>query len=579
MGAQLNGEERANFEGSAGPAATGTFDGYLDRYLHPAIVASLISALAIIHYLYLVASPHNVLICFIPDDAFYELQAARHFLATGKWSFDGGFTTTTGFHLLNVYIMALFPRLLTHPWLAIKFWMAVGLILSIVTIFTICHFTNRMFGRFSLIPAFLILTTPSFILSNVGLLEFPFVVMFAALYVTAVFRTHEEARWRALAGIFFLGVLGSLARSDFGGMPLAIFAACAVSFIIKRRKDYLLQSFYGLAGATVGLAAVLLHNVLFSGHCLSGSAMAKALWGQKVGYALFPPIGVISVTLASGQIPFAIIPGIFVIFAAIALVRLRAAAASKSRGSCSKLHMMAARPNDDALLIVAGSGASILYVLVYGADAALQLWYTANFVIPLVLVLGAASRLLYRDHFLRSLMAGTIAVLALVDTVLSYHGIWANQQYMLEMSEYLRNHPVKGQIAGWNVGIVGYFLDGKVVNLDGLMNDQIYPYMRDGTVERYVDAAAIKYILDFPSQITDPRMSKMCGFDSERVAPRLKPVYTVSSKDRSDRWLDYTLFEIEPDRAAVPVTGAVPPGAQGPTVLQGANPVRSSGPA
>jgi hypothetical protein len=42
-----------------------------------------------------------VLIGFVPDDAFYELQIGRHFLATGKWLFDGSLTTTTGFHLLN----------------------------------------------------------------------------------------------------------------------------------------------------------------------------------------------------------------------------------------------------------------------------------------------------------------------------------------------------------------------------------------------------------------------------------------------------------------------------------------------
>ena len=104
-----------------------------------------------------------------------QLQIARHFLSSGKWSFDGGYTTTTGFHLLNVYLMSLVPGLLNHPWLAIKFWMAIGLIVSISGIFTITAFVDKKFGHFALVPTFLILTAPSFTLQSTGLLEYPYV--------------------------------------------------------------------------------------------------------------------------------------------------------------------------------------------------------------------------------------------------------------------------------------------------------------------------------------------------------------------------------------------------------------------
>src|SRR5208337_5574238 len=103
-------------------------------YLRPVWVSCAIAVLATVHYLWSIFIPHKELVCFIADDAFYELQIARHFLATGRWSFDGGFTTTTGFHLLNVYLMSLIPPLLAHPWLAIKFWMAVGLTVSILSV-------------------------------------------------------------------------------------------------------------------------------------------------------------------------------------------------------------------------------------------------------------------------------------------------------------------------------------------------------------------------------------------------------------------------------------------------------------
>jgi len=60
-------------------------------------VAILISSLALVHYLFLLRTSHGELVCFIPDGAFYEVQLARHFLATRS------FSTTTGFRLLNTY--------------------------------------------------------------------------------------------------------------------------------------------------------------------------------------------------------------------------------------------------------------------------------------------------------------------------------------------------------------------------------------------------------------------------------------------------------------------------------------------
>src|SRR5260370_6540888 len=142
----------------------------LDRVLSPEIVIGLLSILAIAHYLYLLLCSHQIVLGFIPDDAFYELQLARHFIRTGVWSFDGGHTTTTGFHLLNVYLMSISPELFLHPWIGIKFWMGIGLVLSLSSIFVICRFTARSFGAFSLLAVFLLLSSRLFTINGTGLL-------------------------------------------------------------------------------------------------------------------------------------------------------------------------------------------------------------------------------------------------------------------------------------------------------------------------------------------------------------------------------------------------------------------------
>ena len=506
-------------------------------YLRPVWVTCAIAALATIHYLWLILLPHETLVCFIPDDAFYELQLARHFLASGKWSFDGGYTTTTGFHLLNVYLMSLAPRLLNHPWLAIKFWMAVGLTLSILSVFTITTFVNEKFGPFALVPAFLILTAPSFTLQSTGLLEYPYVILIAALYITDIFLWHGEHR-SMLLGICFLGFLGSVARSDFGGLPLAIFLTCSIAYLLKRHREYLMKSLCGLAGAAAGVSFDFMHNFLFSGHFLSGSAMTKALWGKRVGYSAARPLVLILFTLSSSTLALLLL---LVSSLAVLAIRLWVLGNTDKRPTLEPKDL---DHNDRTLLAGCGLCAIILYLLVYGAVPSFQPWYTVNFIIPMVLVLGVAGSIVASDRTMRAYFMGAVALLSIVNIVNTYQPVWNFQRYMLEMAEYIQDRPPVGRIGGWNVGIVGYFTDGKVINLDGLMNDQIYPYALGGTVEQYIDQSGIKYLVDFPNQIDDPRLSEVLGFEGKSVSARLRPEHEIVSTDRNDSWLDYTLFEI-----------------------------------
>ena len=34
-----------------------------------------------------------------------------------------------------------------------------------------------------------------------------------------------------------------------------------------------------------------------------------------------------------------------------------------------------------------------------------------------------------------------------------------------------------GLVGSWNAGIIGYYQGGDVINLDGLVNNEVYPYM------------------------------------------------------------------------------------------------------
>ena len=140
------------------------------------------------------------------------------------------------------------------------------------------------------------------------------------------------------------------------------------------------------------------------------------------------------------------------------------------------------------------------------------------------------------------LVVGALLLVAIPNIAKSYQDPWPKQRHMLQMANYLDAQPVKGRIGGWNVGIVGYLLDGRITNLDGLMNDQIFPYMRQNAVLKYVEDAGIEYLIDFPIQVEDRRLAEMCGYDA-RLRQRLEPVYATNSPNRADPWSDYTLYQ------------------------------------
>ena len=161
---------------------------------------------------------------------------------------------------------------------------------------------------------------------------------------------------------------------------------------------------------------------------------------------------------------------------------------------------------------------------------------------------------------------GAVALLISVNVVNTYQPFWKNQGYVLEMAEYLRDHQFAGRIGGWNSGIPGYFTDGRIINLDGLVNDQIYPYALKGEVVEYIDSAKIKYIVDFPPFIANQCNWKILGYDGESLDARLTPVHRALSKDPGDPWREFTLFEVQDrssERRANPTLTSEPCGRPG----------------
>jgi hypothetical protein len=76
---------------------------------------------------------------------------------------------------------------------------------------------------------------------------------------------------------------------------------------------------------------------------------------------------------------------------------------------------------------------------------------------------------------------------------------WVSQGLLYKAGNYLQQQPLPGKIGSWNAGIVGYYEGQHIINLDGLMNDEIYPYIKTNQLECYFVKKQINYIVDFPA--------------------------------------------------------------------------------
>lgn len=85
---------------------------------------------------------------------------------------------------------------------------------------------------------------------------------------------------RAYLTLLVLGLAGALPRSDFGLYPFALFAATLLLYVFfsdQAQKQAILNAFFGLVGATLGVALIFVHNQLFTGNPIQSRVDEGAL--------------------------------------------------------------------------------------------------------------------------------------------------------------------------------------------------------------------------------------------------------------------------------------------------------------
>lgn len=455
------------------------------------IVTALVGLVAVARLIFLYRLPDRLLVRYIPDDAYYYLVMGRNFAQTGRWTFDG-VEPASGFHLLWGYLLAALYRM--APAINLQ---GIILVTGVVNIGCVtlaawlaARTAARLYGDGATIGIAIVMLSALSLQWDVNLMETAPVLLASAAVLDLLCRTDEAtSRWSAAAAVG-LGLFGMLARSDFGMLPLCLFA---MHFLMAKRglssRTMTRISAAVLAGSVLGLAVVLLHTHWISGEWAQSSALQKLLWSRQRGYSSRLVLSLLHRFFLPSENSGTISRRVEWIAATVAFGML----ASLTAGLWKTISD--GDPKRRAL-VFGVVGTILAYVVFYRFNSSeLQNWYVANLEIPVALLAAGGGRwLVERQRVLSLTIAGLVCAC----------GVWFSfeppltyQAALYGGGVYLKAHPELRPVGAWNSGIISYFGDGEVTNLDGLVNDRILPYSSAGTLATYVRQRDLKTVLDF----------------------------------------------------------------------------------
>lgn len=455
-------------------------------------------------YSRLIRFPESTLIQYVPDDAFYYLVLGKNFSTLHRWTFDGT-APATGFHLLWGYYIALIyqivPNISFHQMFTFLFF--TGSALMTLGLAVTSLLAMRRIGPFALLgPIAMFFGYWGFNQPNY-LMESSLVIFFVSLTLYLIFGRDKVVTRRVLIGAFVAGVLGMLSRSDFGLVPLVCLVALAIETPLRRTLRAALGkewSYEGsarravaacaLSGSVLGLGLVAGHTYLVSGRFVQSSAREKRHWSQLEGNPKKSSV-IFAAKMLRPYLPPPLPPDLArrqsrkdsVLF--LLLFGLAALGAATAKNTTETRIVMVGA----SLVVVVG------YIFLYRYDTeALQPWYFANFLVPCSLLFGAAVSspgIPWKTFSFAWILLWLYASMhVLLETS------WPAQIGFYEGGNYIARHPEIKPVGAWNAGIESFYANGGVVDLDGLVNDDILSYSLANNLPEYLRQRHITHIVD-----------------------------------------------------------------------------------
>ncbi len=437
------------------------------------------------------------------DDAFYYFQTAKN-LAAGKFStFDDGITRTNGYHPLWLLLITPFywvfdPEAALFGIKAFEIMLVAGGVALVVLAARICRLPWMLL--FALLP----LLYQHRALYH-GLEAAAALFMLGLLFLALSLFSRNPARWSLLLAAVAFGL--PWVRLEFVAIALTATASlCLIEWL--RQKKLPFAYLKTLLGACSGILVYFAYNYLVFGGFVPVSAAVKQAysqerWEQAGGFSIMQNFQeVLQMSVFDNELLVALE------ICAYVLLVWWSARRSPSR--------------DDWLLLVFLVGAFSLAAghLVKFAQTVLAVhpywgsysWYFVPAYLMMALIvfvrcyvaihfirrfIGARSRLVANMLSLGIVAAGTVFLFVKTDFTHPFRYVdrVSDSAYReWEMTSYLgtqimnRVLPEDSVIGSWHSGVIGYFSEFPVVNLDGLMNSYAYVRVRlrrDGAVKAF----------------------------------------------------------------------------------------------
>ena len=463
-----------------------------------AAAAAVVSVAAwLTHLVVVIAGPEPRVMAWLYDDCFYYIITAWHLSLQGISSFDG-VTRTSGYHPLWMWICAGLVKL--HHGLdltLVRLCMSASALISISLVVGALVWSLRR-GKNEWLWT-LALACSSYSAWNNGLtiMEWPLVVLsWTALHLQLIrVADHRRASLQSMCLALLTGVLLTLSRTDSGIITAAYVAGGLALFLRSRHAAALQQSVAALLGAVVGLFVNAVYDRVMTGTWLQQSAIIKHLFAQVtvpfnpvpaiwqfLRVLLFLPRLELSAEVTARMDRLAVLPVGIVIFGGILFAFLR------FRNLRDLWQQTSARTRLTVTASVMGIAG---YVFLDSFNSgAMYGWYTA----PVTGFLLCLTSLGFRRMRSRPVAILVVAILMLDAWGFLYGGGNAAGQYgEVLVGKYLHQRFGNAIMSGGDVGKPSFYNGGVMLNTDGLMNNEIVPYLQAGRIHCYLMERHVAY--------------------------------------------------------------------------------------
>ena len=485
-----------------------------------------LAALALLLFgTFIVTRPVLWLLGVVGDDAFYYLLTARHLAASGVSTFDG-IHLTNGYHPGWMLLMTLCAKVFPGREALLRVCLTVSFSLQFVTGSLIVAAARRSVSSFWAwaAGAFWLVGPLPLYLSMEGVEASLYSGALALVILTYLTRIAPHIRPEASFGppagdLVRFGVslgIAFLARTEAVILALTAFVFLAAAIRYRTGTPLFLRS-YGrvLLFACVPFLVFALSWPLYSFievHTITQKSGAmKMLWEAQEDRGLFHHLWrledflrrdwVGSSQLFLGGIhlnSYFILPLEIVELVLPVLFFRRAWHDPQARSLV-----------DLSLWLLSFLAATALFYGLFVSD--IQIWYMVGPCLIFFFLTVAWGHWLISHSARRPVLDAPRfqAAICLLPLAFALHFLlrppvtypWQRDAY-ISQPKFEAMIPPQAQIGCFNAGIPAYFSDRTVVNLDGLVNNSVYPYWKSHTFDHYLADQHIDYIMDETDAVT-----------------------------------------------------------------------------